>query len=576
MLSISSKKIGGEISVIAPKIRAVWYLLAIILIGARASAWTFAEHVNLADSALSAIVHECPTCATILREIGSLGQSPPSDRDTSTSDTTFGRITGKFAKDQFARGRFHVRGATTLVELRFIPEEILRQVFLDVEELEFDSKYSRRLLSTAKARADNVVANYLINHLIALVKARSGNRKSAVVSEGIKQALLWEAVAQGYLADAFSSSHMVVPVHTQLSFLTGRNNKEASRAFANRGWYMMNSRGDVWQGFGERLLDWYLPTYEPVLEACQTSLRELFVAYLTQKGEPWPPAFTQWVRTTHVEQLEPVSNGHWKTLTRAEGYLDPAKDEIALPTLRLIPMPITATWSEHQTDSSVYYRGKRKHFPQLAEDNLHDSSLCYLDEIALYHKRDVPIWMIPEPLRRPSPEPADSLVKFELYWASVQYLQDFKMPLAPRGLQIHLSEQSNFSHGSGTYLRFGVGYGLHAPRFALVDPLSIQTEFIPGILAHDRSLYAVNAGLGVVNILKGRSRLLPGFVRIDVGYSFGTDGNTRVSGFMIGPAIDYDLTTFGSFNAGLRLRIGYRWYCLKPTIGGITVGIVLM
>ncbi|HER19989.1 MAG TPA: hypothetical protein ENO14_02980, partial [Chromatiales bacterium] len=135
---------------------------------------------------------------------------------------------------------------------------------------------------TFPAYADNVVANYLVYHAIAIRCAEESVRGAADNmprtlpghTEWIERALVYEAVALGYLADAFSSSHLLTPVHLPMARLQDANVRAAHEFFATQGAYVSNSMGDVWRTFGDGLMTWYGPAYEYVLDACTRSAQD--------------------------------------------------------------------------------------------------------------------------------------------------------------------------------------------------------------------------------------------------------------------------------------------------------------
>jgi hypothetical protein len=76
--------------------------------------------------------------------------------------------------------------------------------------------------------------------------------------------------------------------------LESANQEQAHAARSGAGAFVINGRGDAWQTFGDRLLGWYAPSAEHVLEACASSLRELFVVWLVSRGQALPDTLGKW------------------------------------------------------------------------------------------------------------------------------------------------------------------------------------------------------------------------------------------------------------------------------------------
>ena len=291
----------------------------------------------------------------------------------------------------------------------------------------------------------NVVVNYFVHHYLALQFAKTAGETEESGKEDLRRALVYEARAQSYLRNAFYAGHMLVPIYYPLFALHSRNIREAHDFYRNTGVFVINARGDAWQTFGGAILQTHEPTYRYILEASLTSLRELFLVYYTSISDGTIPKYLisdemplerlkkrvieTWTADGYYRQIffgyyASIGNGtvlkrfipedtpvekiretikKWTSIEKIENYY--SNDTGGMPTLLLLPMPISATWSERLPEKDDHDIHRRFHYPQLRDEELHDPSL---KNKPLYAKKDVPQWLIPMQL---TDKDADYLIK---------------------------------------------------------------------------------------------------------------------------------------------------------------------
>ncbi|MCX6835587.1 MAG: hypothetical protein NTW07_10730, partial [candidate division Zixibacteria bacterium] len=376
-------------------------LLLIVFATTTAYAWDKEEHRLLADSVFSSVMRDCATEMT-------------AERLTSESPA-FGNKAAQLVANDFDRARFHKRGQTVMDQLT---------------ELSVESLNAPGGATSPAPSVDNVVAAFFLSHIRAMRIASEAGSSNLDDSSALVMALHEEALAQGYLADAFAAGHILSYNDLPLSFLQRRNRIEAHNYHRDRGVYVINGRGDVWQTFGDGLLHWYPPTYRAVFDACAISLKEVLVVWYVSHGVELPESLAVWLKDVAKEKT-PGEVVHWWL----SGHTGPEYYRvIRLPSLMCLPMPITATWSYRTDEIDEHGARQRHHYPQLRENGYHDPDLADIDDALLYSSESVPEWMIPEPLRAASSVTAHELIKSDPNWASVRYVQNRHAPPSYRGL----------------------------------------------------------------------------------------------------------------------------------------------
>lgn len=543
-------------------------LLGGVLFSPEVMAWELAEHKRLGDSVFTTVIKNSATVSGDIINFRISNEFPIGVPKFLCGDKTFGDLCAFYARHDDRSNRYHDRGRSILDQLRTLKKNQIDSAWTVIKE---KSIRGIKIFATDSARsfsdfpAENVIGAYLLHHLMALRLAESaaGNDHPATIAN---DALIMESVAQGYLADAFSSGHMLVPLEDHLALIHPRNNREAHDHFRNQGVYVINSQGRVWQTFGDKLMHYYSSTYDPVFEACRSSLLEvLAVLWHGGKGQP-PPYLHRWLNARKTQSSIEETVASW--LEHHDGSVYYA--DRRLPTLLLLPMPVAASWSYRTDDLNEPGQRRRYHFPQLREDGYHDPDMTNIDAEFLYPRSSMPEWLIPDPLRSASPITPYSLITSHPDWASVRWVQHRYAPPSYKGLLtrfgLHLTADGNDSQ-TGAVL--GIGYGLW-DDLILFKNLSIDLTYMPSVLEPNRSIVAITAGGGLafpfVNGIKA--------MRTDIGLALGTRREYDRDGALVSFGFDSEVHHLKFTNVGITLRVKYQLLFLERTLHGPSLELV--
>jgi len=533
-------------------------------------AWERDEHRQIADEAFAAVLAECGM------EIQKMFMTSSSEilsfrlGKTLWRGKTFGEVSAWASGNDVSSSRFHERGRTISQQLAPISASIIKTIWSEHAGKNLSNDQTMTIpwppIHSAELSKHNVIANYLVHHITALRLAQIASQENERGEEALRRALVYEAMAQSYLTDAFSSGHMFVPINDALSKLHPINNREAHDFFRNEGAYVLNSRGDVWQTFGDKLLYWYAPTYRHVLDACVTSLQELFlVFYVSGKIETMPEGLKEWAQSLFPGVSVEEMAKNWTEIQDGEKYYS----EVRMPTLLLLPIPISATWSVRSDKVDEHGIHQRKHYPQFRERGLHDPDLEGITMDFIYPREAVPEWMIPDFLEDNAP--AD-LVKSHPGIASVRYIQNREFPPSYRGILLHLGGGTIFDRsGSGLGSMAGLGYGL-TDKWLLINKVSFDLKVMPSLDEGSRFLISPIFGFGLN--LPAPLKLWKAY-RFEIGYAFGLQSPYKENGLNLALGIESPTIQLGFTYAGLTLRLLYRKYYLERTIQGIFFELVV-
>ncbi|MCH9032480.1 MAG: hypothetical protein IIB00_09515, partial [candidate division Zixibacteria bacterium] len=161
------------------------------------SAWLTGETCLLADSAYAKVIRDCEFDSTLFSKL---------------SDIPFGDICANSSKHDFADERFHERRKSISEQLNRLTDSVYQELLL---------------CDTCRFKPSNVVEGYLVNHMRALNKVGYRNISKKETQENLQEALHTEALAQGYLQDAFSAGHILSYNDLFLSSLQSRNKRQA-------------------------------------------------------------------------------------------------------------------------------------------------------------------------------------------------------------------------------------------------------------------------------------------------------------------------------------------------------------
>jgi hypothetical protein len=418
----------------------------------------------------------------------------------------------------------------------------------------------------AEARL-GAVANFFLHHWIAMqlaIRAADIDFPNDP-SKTMRSALLYEAMAQGYLVDAFSASHMLLPDPNWLSWLHSRNTKLVHDDLRASGTFVIDSRHRVWLSYGDGLLFWYPLALERVREATRDSLREVLACFY--KGfdpENAPSSLREWLNGQY-----PAGNC-WETV---DAWLAPRDAityyaELRMPSLLSIPMPIAATWSV-RAEEEIQPAGvepkiyARLHYPQLAEARFHDPSLTEADLRDLYSRDEVPDWMVFPALGDHSPE---ALIETAPDVASVRWQCErhprpsFLGGLTSAGIGNRIHPKSDEWVGS-----IGIGYGLLDEEFALpwvpnIKRLSMETRWDAGL---DRAGDALTGVAALQLWCPTRADL-----HVDLGYAVATREPLHRHGPTIGLGLTLDTFELPLTHMASLIRVRWELLYLDEITGG--------
>ncbi|UCE24479.1 MAG: hypothetical protein JSU74_00060 [Candidatus Zixiibacteriota bacterium] len=531
-------------------------------------AWDHDEHRQLADSVYQYSVR----CFQSERDdTSSAGEEERciSLKDVSHGAESFGQLCALAAADDFASDRFHLRGKSILEQLRCLEAEQVTAAWNEVATDKGSSDSAGKngyFHESPNLRTNNVVCAYLLNHLIALRIASGWEGPGLSDEEALPAALRWEAAAQGYLADAFSSGHMLVPMSGLLARLQRRNNVETHNYFRNQGVYVINSRGDVWQAFGDNVLHWYAPTYRAVFKACRSSLWEVLVGYCVVRGRKIPSDAYRWLDSIAPGMAPEELVSSWLVDGDGPDYYT----AIRMPTLLLLPMPVAASWSRRTASQDEHGIRRRHHFPQLSEPGFHDPDIDGIDTEFLYSIDAMPDWLLPPPFTGTHPVAPDSLVKHQPDWASVRWIQNRWAPPSYKGLLLHFGGQVTSGNGErqlGGLL--GIGYGIWDDLIVLRN-VSFSAAIMPSVYEPERTLLVPNIGGGLA-LGNGRLRAL----RVEGGFAVGLGSDYDETGGMLSLGIDSRPWPLKVTNAGITLRLKYQWFYFERLLKGPSLEVLV-
>ena len=514
--------------------------------------WEKEEHRLLGDSVFASVMRQCAVNSDDTAFYLGSGSNAFGVSKTTREGASFGDRVAQQAEDDLAGYRFHERGRTILDQLRSFTTDQLAE-YRSSEPLAFDTR--------------NVVTAFLSCHLRAMRSIRSPADEGRDPAAAFDIALILEARAQGFLADAFAAGHVLSYNGGFLSSLQKRNRIEARNYHRDRGVFVINSRGDIWQTFGDGVLHWYAPSYRMVLEACRTSLKEMLVVWYASTGESLPAELTAWLASVSPGRTPDEAGTEWTAERSAVNLYE----EVRLPSLMRLPMPVSATWSHRTGEKDESGIRRHHHYPQLREDGFHDPDLGNIEHNFLYPRSSVPGWMIPEPLRRSRPTEPDSLVKLDPDWASVRWIQERYAPPSYKGVLVQLGGQltigQNDTHTGGS---IGLGYGLW-DDLLLVKNVSLALTYMPSMHQARHHLLVSSAGLGID--LPGNAFVrvlhLEGGLAVGIGEDFDDVGPV----FAIG--LDTRVIPLKFTYAGVTLRAKYQWLYLDCPLGGPAMELIL-
>jgi hypothetical protein len=541
------------------------------------------ERWRIPDSALATVVHEVdaiaalPTAAhTFLQSAGSLKL---------VAMRRFGEIAAFSDPDTFSPCRFHYVGRSILEQLRRLGIDDIRKA---VETATTGSSGSPVHLPSVFLRDENVVANYLLHHLVALHLAGLAGQVRDDRSSLLAAALEYEARALGFLVDAFSPGHMRVPSRDLLSVLHIVNTREAHDFYNSQGLYVINSRGEMWQAFGDNLVQWYAPSWRHVFEACCMSLREMIFVYVWQsKSNLVPGILLGALGVPSGEDAIGARAVSWLTYESGDHYYVRAK----MPTLLMIPFPVSATWSVRTMETDQHGMRIRRHYPQIEGEGMEagfsDSTLTGPASKLLPTWDALPPWMLPDSwlpsrylmgqkIRDLSVERrralVTTLVANDTAVASVRFIQEVDYPASYTGPIVSIGGGVLWSGGDRLgSVAISAGY---APPWGLFPDLLAKLR-ISGTVSlgssldnFDKMLLSERIGITIP--------LLPFGIRFEGGYTEGLGSLLHSSGWVVGCGLEMAMIPLGFTYGGILVKPRFDVHYLPQRVSTAMVELVII
>jgi len=470
---------------------------------------------------------------------------------------SFGNLSAIFSEDDISVSRCQSRGCTINEQLQFLSREIIEGTWEKI-------KYSPEDIKSVSVSSQNVVFNYLLYHIIALRFAELSSKSFTDRKKYIRYALIYESVAQSYLSDAFSSGHLILYNSDFFAPLNSINIKIAHDFYCSEGVYVLNANGDCWRTFGDRLMQWYEPSFNHVFQACTESIRELLLVYFACNKIEIPFQLQMWVKSisgVHTPEEQVMS---WLGAVDGQKYYS----EIKIPALLCIPIPIAASWSIRTEETDRYGIHRRKHYPQLREEKFHDPDINCIDKEFLYSRNSIPSWMIHEFFPN---DTVQNLIRYHQDLASVRYVQNRSLDPSYIGLLISTGGATSFHNDKNQFgASFGIGWGFaDEALFFITKPSLIISSMY---LFNDDHEWIIMADLGFgVNLLLLNS-LYP---RLEFGYSWGSKDPHRGSASKLSFGLDSETVPLGFTYAGITFRLKYSFIFFHETLSYPGLEIIL-
>ncbi len=537
--------------------------------------------------------------AVVVREVDSTGGMAEASlwflRSAGSPDMValrrFGEIAAFSGPAHLSPFRFHEMGKSVLEQLRALRSDDVKRA---IGAAQAAAGGSPENLPSVALKETNVLANYLLHHLAALHLADQAASSSDGRPALLESALAYEAKAEGFLVDAFSAGHMRVPMGGILRWLHVANTEAAHSFYGSDGLYVVNSRGDVWQAFGDGVTQWYTPSWEHVIEACCVSLRELFFLSAYRTDSLTVPA-----RLAKAVGNPGPAVGSWLAIEAGEFFYTRAM----LPALMLIPFPVSATWSVRTADTDQHGLRIRKQYPQIrdgeTEAGFHDSTLTGPAAKMLYPWEALPSWMLPDAWlprqyvgnQRVRDLPAGRkrtlaswLIKSDTLVTSVQYVQELDYPPSYAGVITSVGGGSLRVSGSPAGMVAGsVGYSPHwgflpeyLGKFHVSGSVSLQGSLnrSEGMLLSGKVGFTLPVSLFGIDPDSPAGKIHG--VRLEAGHTEGLSALLHYRGPMLCMGLETVTIPLGFTYAGVLFRPRVEVHYLQERVWTIAVELVII
>ena len=470
---------------------------------------------------------------------------------------SLGKISAIFSEDDLSQSRCQIRGYTINEQLEPLSAEIIDKVWERIKNSPEDIK-------SVEVTNQNVVFNYLLYHLIALRFAELSGKEFYDGNEFMRYALIYEAAAQSYLSDAFSAGHLLLNLFDYLAPISTYNNQITHDFYCSEGVYVLNAQGDCWRTFGDKLMQWYSPSFNRVLEACVKSLRELFLVYFVSNDIEMPQQLSKWANSIDSGLNPGELVDVWINTHDGARYFS----EIKMPALLCIPMPVAATWSVRTEKVDGHGIHRRNHYPQLSEEKFHDPDLNEIDTNFLYSKSSIPDWMIPAFLPNDS---LQNLIKYHPDVASVRYMQKRYLPPSYQGFLVSAGGNIVFSNDKNKFgASLGIGWGFADEFLFVITKPSLIFSGMYFFSDNREWLLVADMGFGINTPI---FHIL--YPRFEFGYSWGFQSPYKGGGGMIALGLDSETLPLGFTYTGLTFRLKYQFIFFNKTLSFPVLEIIL-
>ncbi|NIV14173.1 MAG: hypothetical protein GWN62_23740 [Aliifodinibius sp.] len=466
-------------------------------------------------------------------------------------EKSFADISVAFSENDYSPASYHKPGRSILEQLKSLASSEIEKTFSDLE--------SATTVKSFENKDKNVVVNYLLHHLIALRLANRAGVNAANRHENLKSAFSYEAIALSYLVDAFSSAHMLIK-HKFLSGLQPFNYRKAHSFFRNKGVFVINSKGEAWQTFGDGLMLWYEPTYRHVLDGATTSLREVLLVFHLAVASDTLPASLSSLKES-LPPAHPVST--WLETRAGQNYYAVHK----MPSLLCLPMPVSATWSKKSEVADEHRIHRRIHYPQLRESGLYDPDMDGIDPDFLLSKESVPDWLISGEFERdPNPDFAREIIKEDTNFASVRFTQPRSFPPSIYGVLLNAAGGGSFNGDLKSTIVLGAGFGL-ADNLLFFNNPSADLLYTRIFDNKDRHFITLTFGTGIV--------VEPIAFRFELGKAHEIDRRFDLFDYKIAAGIELPMLDLSFTYAGITSRIMVQRIFTGSSLHGVYFQIVL-
>jgi len=521
------------------------FLLVLILLSnsffKQTLAWEKEEHKILANLVLDSTLVFCNinTTDTTIIFPGRTGEITLNKK--LWNNLSFGNISAFYSGDDISQSRCQLKGNTVKQQLEPITAALIEEVWNRIRLNPDD-------IQSVEVSNQNVVFNYILYHLIALNFARLSGSERESNNETLRYALIYEAVALSYLSDAFSAGHLLLSVSDILTFMNGYNIQIAHDYYSSEGVYVINSKGDCWQAFGDKLLQWYPYCFSQVFEACTFSLRELFLVYYTSlENIILPENLNNWIMSISNGITPAELSNLWLTANNGDYYYS----EIKMTPLLCVPIPVTAAWSVRTNEKDEFGIHQHRSYPQMKEEKYHDPDLTGIDEEFLYSKNSMPDWMIPDFLPN---DTLQNLIKYNPEEASVRYIQNRNYPPSYRGYLLIAGVTYAFTDDRNKFgTSLGFGWGFTDKLLFLFNKPTIYASAM-WLFGDNKEWYLfANIGVGIDVSIFGIFK-----PEIEIGSAWGFESPYKGYAGYYAFGVDSETLPLGFTYAGLTFRLKYQ------------------